>query len=153
MEKRPAPRVNDPIRLDQFEFDFDPSASPDASDADVVHLSPDERTALERDGAKFHVDLSRVELKNTGRENFLLREPCKCGWTLGVLKLVKGQNTARCAKCKTFLYNAPKTETGHVERTVRTLRSTVKPSQQARILDRDHGRCVLCGTTEDLTIC
>jgi hypothetical protein len=50
------------------------------------------------------------------------------------------------------LYNAPRTETGAKPRTVKTLRRSIRPTQQARILDRDHARCALCGSTDDLTI-
>ena len=59
-----------------------------------------------------------------------------------------GQNTVRCSRCGVHTYNAPKTETGERARTVETLRQGLKPSQQARILDRDYGRCVLCGRSD-----
>jgi hypothetical protein len=41
---------------------------------------------------------------------------------------------------------------GRLPARVKTLRRSIRPAQQSRILDRDHGRCTLCGTTEDLTI-
>ncbi|MCP3992062.1 MAG: hypothetical protein GY724_23525 [Actinomycetia bacterium] len=81
------------------------------------------------------------------------REPCPKCQTAEARIVVRGnQNTVRCARCWRMLYNAPKTETGQRPRTVKTLRRRIKPSQQARILDRDAGRCVLCGSTADLTI-
>jgi 5-methylcytosine-specific restriction endonuclease McrA len=86
-------------------------------------------------------------------EPYTSRKPCpRCGTTKAVLIRRSNQNTVRCADCRTLLYNAPKTETGEKTRTVRTLRPRIKPSQQARILDRDGGRCVLCGSTDALTI-
>lgn len=58
----------------------------------------------------------------------------------------------RCQICHIHLYNAPKTETGQRPRTVKTLRRSIRPSQQARILNRDRGRCVLCASPHELTI-
>jgi hypothetical protein len=81
------------------------------------------------------------------------RAPCpRCGTTDARLEIRGNQATVRCAICARHLYNAPKTETGEAPRTVRTLRRSIRPAQQARILNRDRGRCVLCGVTEDLTI-
>jgi 5-methylcytosine-specific restriction endonuclease McrA len=63
-----------------------------------------------------------------------------------------GQATIRCARCDRFLYNAPRHETGAEQRTVKPLRHGIRPSQQARILNRDHGSCILCGRRDELTI-
>ena len=73
-----------------------------------------------------------------------LREPCRsCGSSLGYITVVNGQNTVRCDKCFTFLYNAPKTETGEEPRSTRTLHN-LSPSLRARVLERANGRCELC---------
>lgn len=81
------------------------------------------------------------------------RDPCpRCNASEAVLITKGHQDTLRCARCDRFLYNAPRTETGTKPRTVKTLRRSIRPKQQARILNRDRGRCVLCGSTEDLTI-
>ncbi len=84
-------------------------------------------------------------------EPYLSREEC-CGTLEAFLIPTNGQNCVYCHECGRWLYNAPKHETGEAPRTVATLRKGLKPSQQARILERDLGRCVMCGTREDLTI-
>jgi len=62
------------------------------------------------------------------------------------------QAPVRCARCDKWLYFASKVETGEQPRTVQTVRRGLKPSQQARILERDQ-RCLLCGrTTEDVPL-
>lgn len=102
----------------------------------------EEREELRRESAQFWIDRSREQLGRPYRS----RKPCPdCGTTDAVLIPRNGQNTVRCQNCHRLLYNAPKTETGEVPRTVATVRRQIKPSQQARIFDRDHGRCVLCG--------
>ena len=89
----------------------------------------------------------------TGAIPHQARAPCPRCTTTDALLLARGnQAVVRCASCHRHLYNAPKTETGARRRTVKTLRTTIRPAQQARILNRDRGRCVLCGSTEDLTI-
>lgn len=88
-----------------------------------------------------------------GARKHKARAPCPaCNTTDARLLVVGNQATVRCASCKRFLYNAPLTEIGQKPRTVRTLRRGIRPAQQARILNRDRGRCVLCGGTEELTI-
>jgi 5-methylcytosine-specific restriction endonuclease McrA len=112
-----------------------------------------ERTELEREEAHFFIARMREILERAGEKPHDMRTPCQfCDCPLGVLVVQGGQNTVRCAQCRRHSYNAPKTETGQIARTVRTLRTDMKPSQQARILDRDHGRCILCGGSDDLTI-
>lgn len=77
------------------------------------------------------------------------RQPCvTCDITDAVIVPNGGQNVVRCAKCGGALYNAPKTETGEAPRNVTTVRRAIKPSQQARIFDRDHRTCVLCGRAD-----
>lgn len=77
------------------------------------------------------------------------RAPCPdCGTTDAKLfPRVNGQARVHCAACDRWLYFAPKTETGERPRTVETVRRGLKPSQQARILERDGQRCLLCGRT------
>lgn len=87
-----------------------------------------------------------------GGELHLLRRPCsRCGADEGLITTVNGQDTVRCAQCKTFLYNAPRVETGREQRSVST-RPEIKPKQRARILDRDNAACVVCGSTVGLHI-
>jgi hypothetical protein len=80
------------------------------------------------------------------RDPWTLRQPCRfCGCTTGYREVRGGQNCVSCDKCRRHTYQAPETETGEAPRTVETVRRGIKPGQQARILDRDHGRCVLRG--------
>ena len=104
---------------------------------------------LQREENLFRVGRLREEHGfDTGRP-FPSSRPCPtCGGFDGLLREVNGQNTVRCRECFTHIYNAAKTETGESPRTVRTMRQGVKPSQHARIFDRDLRRCVLCGTGE-----
>lgn len=96
----------------------------------------------------------RGQLAELGGREFRAARPCpKCHTTEAALIPKNGQNTVRCARCGQLSYNAPKTETGDRPRTVETLRRALKPGTQARILDRDNGRCVLCGRSDQpLTI-
>ncbi len=74
-----------------------------------------------------------------------LREPCKqCGTKRGKgPQKVNGQNTVRCAVCRRFQYNAPKSETGEAVRSIRS-REDVDSFQRARIFERDGAICGLC---------
>lgn len=75
---------------------------------------------------------------------FTMRAPCPdCTTPYGVIETVNGQDTVRCGWCGKFCYNAPKAETGREQRSLRT-RPDMKPSQRARILQRDNATCVLC---------
>lgn len=77
-----------------------------------------------------------------------LRTPCAhCGSNEGRIEPRGGQNCVFCAGCNRHLYNAPKSETGEKTRSIRT-RPEIKPSQRARVLDRDSHRCVSCGSTD-----
>jgi 5-methylcytosine-specific restriction endonuclease McrA len=121
---------------DQLDFGGDPPAA---------------RSELEEATAHFQLARIRDLLRRGGRP--YPSRPCRrCGATSGILLESNGQNTVYCVECGTYGYNAPKTETGQRPRSVKTARPRVKPSQQARIFDRDQGRCILCGTTDDLTI-
>ncbi len=116
-------------------------------------LDTEERAALEDENVRFYIAQMRATIIKAGATPHDLRQPCtRCAYTLGIRTVRSNQNTVSCARCNTFLYNAPKTETGQRARTVTTMRVNIKPGQQARILDRDHGRCLLCGTPENLTI-
>jgi 5-methylcytosine-specific restriction endonuclease McrA len=78
----------------------------------------------------------------------VMRAPCAdCGSTDGAITTVNGQDTVRCAHCHRFCYNAPRTETGREQRTLRT-RPQMPASQRARILLRDNATCVLCHRAE-----
>lgn len=77
-----------------------------------------------------------------------MRDPCKyCTHPTGRIETRNGQDCVLCLACGRHNYNAPRTETGREIRTLRT-RPNIKPSQRARILDRDGGRCIICHTTE-----
>ncbi len=133
---------------------------PDLSENDTAQLGfdfdsppPTTRSPIEIEEARFFIARMRETLERAGEKPYDMRKPCnECGCELGVLTVRTHQNTVRCARCGRHSYNAPKVETGQEQRSVKTIRPGLKPSQQARILDRDHGRCVLCGSSDDLTI-
>lgn len=78
------------------------------------------------------------------RENFTMRAPCRCGSTLGRIVEKNGQNTVRCVACSAYCYCAPRTETGHKQRSTTTVHKAIKPAKRARILERDGFRCTWC---------
>lgn len=85
--------------------------------------------------------------------DFAMRTPCpSCGSSAGVIQERNGQDTVRCAECNRFCYNAPRTETGREQRSVTTVHAGIKPKQRARIILRDGGRCILCGSTGNLHV-
>ena len=111
--------------------------------SDQEQLPLGEREVLRRESARWWINLAREAL---GCPPYTSRDPCPtCQITSAVLIRSGNQNVVRCACCGRALYNAPKTETGERQRSVLTVREAIKPSQQARIFNRDHGRCVLCG--------
>ncbi len=119
-----------------------------AEEADRPELPFGPRSDIEREEAIWWIRRTRKE-QLQGARDYQSRTPCAaCGITDAVLIPRGGQNTVRCARCGLALYNAPKAETGEAPRTVTTLRSGIKPGQQAHILDRDNGRCVLCGRSD-----
>lgn len=81
-----------------------------------------------------------------------LRTPCRnCavnGRTItdGWLVERNGQQLAYCAHDH-YCYTVPRTELGEEPRSVRT-RPDIKPGQRARVMLRDSGRCVMCGTAD-----
>ncbi len=112
---------------------------------------PGEDSHRAAETARFYLERSREKLPRPGTP-YAARACKSCGSTKGILREKNGQNTVYCENCGQHSYNAPKIETGQRPRTVATLRESIKAKQQARILDRDQGRCVLCGRTENLTI-
>lgn len=116
-----------------------------------AELTVEEREQLRQDEAGFFIGRIRQQLGTA--KPFTARRPCPgCGTTDAYIREAGGQDVVRCAGCGRVLYNAPRTETGRAPRTVTTLRRDIKPGQQARILERDHGRCLLCGAAGELTI-
>jgi 5-methylcytosine-specific restriction endonuclease McrA len=81
-----------------------------------------------------------------------LRAPCVCGSELGVVLERNGQDTVRCARCEKFQYNAPRVETGRVQRSVSTVHAAIRPKQRARILERAGARCEVCGARDRLHV-
>lgn len=77
-------------------------------------------------------------------ETFTMRAACKCGSITGRIIERNGQDTVRCLACNAYCYCAPRTETGRAVRSVRTVHKGIRPSDRARILERDGHRCVLC---------
>jgi 5-methylcytosine-specific restriction endonuclease McrA len=73
-----------------------------------------------------------------------MRAPCKCGSEAGRIEPKQGQNLVYCLGCGGWQYNAPKSETGEAQRSVRS-RPDMKPGQKSRILERDSNRCLMCG--------
>lgn len=82
---------------------------------------------------------------NIDPERYTMRKPCPmCGGKIGRLAEVGRQDTVRCISCDTFVYNAPRTETGRTVRSVTTVHNAIKPKQRARVLGRDGNRCQWC---------
>lgn len=81
-----------------------------------------------------------------------MRRPCTaCGGSLGRIETRGMQDCVFC-RCGKFQYNAPRIETGREVRTVTTVHNGIKAGQRARILERDNGRCFLCGCRENLQV-
>lgn len=77
-----------------------------------------------------------------------MREPCaECSCPDGVVTEVNGQDVVRCFWCDKYAYCRPRAESGREVRSVRT-RPRIKPSQRARILERDNYTCVSCHTAD-----
>jgi 5-methylcytosine-specific restriction endonuclease McrA len=82
-----------------------------------------------------------------------MRKACSaCSEQEGRLETRNGQDCVFCVGCGAFQYNAPKTETGRVPRTVTTVHNGITARQRARILVRSLGRCDLCGAKGDLHV-
>lgn len=79
-----------------------------------------------------------------------LRNMCECGSVTGELRPNNGSNDVYCIVCKKYCFCARKDE---LDSTVEPRNDRIKkfkPKQKARILLRDSGRCILCGTNEDV---
>jgi len=142
------------IQLDLFGEDQRVASVPLATPEEIeqrlqlARLSPDERVQ-----GMLNIAQLREQLDAGETIPYIPSRACtRCGGTTALLESSGNQLPVRCASCGTVYYNAPKAEVGLAPRTVQTLRDDVSPSQQARILDRDHGRCILCGGREDLVI-
>jgi hypothetical protein len=86
-------------------------------------------------------------------ETLTLREPKgtpekahfdRCDGRTGEVRTRGQQDCVFCTTCGSFLYNAPRVETGKETRTVTTIHNGIKPKQRARILMRANGACELC---------
>ena len=76
--------------------------------------------------------------------SFTMRAPCTmCEGTLGRIETRSSQDCVFCLFCGTFQYNRPRTESGRDIRSLRT-RPDIKPSQRARVLNRDNAMCIIC---------
>lgn len=75
----------------------------------------------------------------------------KCGSDDTRIETKSGQDVVRCNSCLRWSHNAPKTETGRAQRTVTTTHNGIKPAQRYRIIERDGGRCKLCGKSQGMT--
>jgi hypothetical protein len=73
-----------------------------------------------------------------------MRQTCPCGSQIGRLSRVGAGIKADCSACGQYVYWVPKAELGLAPEPVST-RKDIKPSQRARVLERDGHRCVLCG--------
>lgn len=74
-----------------------------------------------------------------------MRAPCKeCGLTAGLFEEKNGQVVVRCFWDGTYAYCQPRAERGDGVRKI-SRRPGVKPSQRARIFERDNSTCVICG--------
>lgn len=81
-----------------------------------------------------------------------LRAICDCGSAVGVITEKGAQDTVHCAECGTYLYNAPRSETGKAVRTVTRRPAGPKPSVRYRVLARCGHRCVECGSDGPLHV-
>jgi 5-methylcytosine-specific restriction endonuclease McrA len=102
--------------------------------------------AADRDVAKESVRFFQDRAREAAGETpITARQPCpNCNSTDALRSDKNGQATVRCRKCRKFLYNAPKVETGERPRTVQAVRPDVKPRVQQQVFERDAQACVLC---------
>ncbi len=109
-------------------------------------------SADERLQGILNVHQLRQQLQQGSRVNYTPSRPCPCGSVDAEIRQSGDQLPVSCRVCGRAFYNAPKLEVGLKARTVANLRRGISARSRARILDRDHGRCVLCGTTTNVTI-
>ncbi len=127
-----------------------PLLAPDEEDRlrQLQRLGPDERIA-----GMLNISQLQRQLADGATIDYRPSRPCpRCGGVDAAIHQAGTQLPVTCTKCNRVSYNAPKSELGLVERSVKTLREDISPSQQARILNRDHGRCIFCGSHDHLTI-
>lgn len=146
--------VDRPSELTLFDDDQAAAAVPLLSpgDADrlreLQQLSPDERLQ-----GLLNAQQLRAQLEKGLAARYTPREPCgQCGATEAELRLAGDHHAVYCRPCGSFIYHAPKAEVGIKKRSVANLREGISASRRARIFDRDHGRCVLCGDIERLVV-
>ena len=91
----------------------------------------------------------------TQPDSYEMRAPCRyCHELAGRIVGRSGQDCVYCLRCDRWQYNAPRTETGRKQRTVRTVHDDIKPSVRFKVLQRARGHCEMpgCGATGDLHI-
>lgn len=83
---------------------------------------------------------------------YTMTDPCTdCGSRDGDLVESGPHWKLSCATCGRYQRFVSKTELGLVPHSLND-RPDIKPKKRARILDRDNGRCVICGRTDQLHI-
>lgn len=104
-----------------------------------AHFYPQDRFALCLVGRSFFAMTTSAD-----QAAHPMREPCpRCGCRDGTITTRSGQDTVRCAECKQYCYNAPRSETGRERRSLST-RPDVRPRQRSRIMLRDNFACIMC---------
>lgn len=74
-----------------------------------------------------------------------MRKPCvECGYTVGAVLPTNGQDVVRCARCNTYAYNQPRTESGRAVRSTRS-NADIRPKVKARVLAAHGHQCISCG--------
>lgn len=73
-----------------------------------------------------------------------LRKACECGSDAGEVENRNGQWCVLCAQCGRYQYCASKVELGIETRSVSSSRSSIKPKQRFKILERANGACEVC---------
>jgi hypothetical protein len=85
-------------------------------------------------------------------ESYTMSKPCvRCGSTDGALTEAGPHWKLTCLDCGAYQRFISKAELGLSVRSLSD-RPDIKPKKRARILDRDNGRCVICGRDDELHI-
>lgn len=127
-----------------------PLASPEETEArkqELERMAPDERLQ-----GLLNVAQLREQLESGGSARYTPSRVCRCGEADGEICMAGDNHPVYCRACGSFIYNASKAEVGIKPRSVANLRDGLSASRRARILDRDHGRCVLCGDSDRLVV-
>jgi len=131
--------------------------TPSRAVADGEETTGDEQLTLDdtdwtKDASRRVANMAAVDALREGlkdRVAHTARQACStCGTCDAYLQQQGTHEGVFCARCDGWMYWAPAVETGRKPRTVSNLRKRVSASQRARILNRDGGRCVLCGTSD-----